>query len=256
VRIEWKNVREHESADFGARSVLVGRGPGADVDVDDGAVSRKHAAVRVAEDGQCWIKDLGSREGTFVNGIRIRPGEELPLAPGEWVRLGSTELRVLTGLPPGESVQVQVECPRAYSLSLHNCGVPFLTKVVIVNGTDAPLMNARVRLAVRDYIGGDEELPKVEPGGQAYRELAGEGDEQRLAELTEPRRGAPVEVLVTGASGPLARGSSDTILYPPNCGSASLPPVGHTRPASPSRAWFCPTPARCKTLCAGRPSHT
>jgi predicted component of type VI protein secretion system len=60
---------------------------GADITLDDDQVSRSHARVSVA-DGTVTIEDLGSTNGTFVNGARIE--EATTLAPGDTVRIGAT----------------------------------------------------------------------------------------------------------------------------------------------------------------------
>jgi predicted component of type VI protein secretion system len=60
---------------------------GADITLDDDQVSRSHARVSVAG-STITIEDLGSTNGTFVNGAKI----EAPttLAPGDTVRIGAT----------------------------------------------------------------------------------------------------------------------------------------------------------------------
>jgi hypothetical protein len=69
-----------------ARTVF-GRGE-ADVDLDDASVSAHHFQVEVAG-AEVYIRDLKSRNGTFVNGRRIRYAE---LRPGDEVLAGSTYL--------------------------------------------------------------------------------------------------------------------------------------------------------------------
>src|SRR2546428_3679448 len=62
----------------------------ADISLDDEEVSRRHALVRRAGGG-IEILDLGSRNGTWVNGVRISSATHL--AHGDDVRLGQTMLR-------------------------------------------------------------------------------------------------------------------------------------------------------------------
>ncbi|MFN7974836.1 MAG: FHA domain-containing protein [Acidobacteriota bacterium] len=64
----------------------IGRDPECDIPVDHASLSRKHAKVLVSE-GSCLITDLGSRNGTFVNGSRIHG--EAPLKDGDEVRCGN-----------------------------------------------------------------------------------------------------------------------------------------------------------------------
>jgi adenylate cyclase len=52
------------------RSVIVGRGVGSDIAVYDPTISRRHAEL-IASDDAVTVKDLGSSNGTYVNGRRI-----------------------------------------------------------------------------------------------------------------------------------------------------------------------------------------
>jgi len=65
--------------------VLVGRSIGSDVFLNDKSISRRHAQVVKNSDGFI-IKDLDSRNGTFVNGKRI---EEQLIRDGDEVSLGN-----------------------------------------------------------------------------------------------------------------------------------------------------------------------
>lgn len=73
----------------GSAGVAVGRGGDADLVLDDGSVSRVHA--RIGFDGACWtVRDHESRNGTFVDGRRIR-GEVVAAQP-RVIRLGDALL--------------------------------------------------------------------------------------------------------------------------------------------------------------------
>ncbi|MFI6416433.1 FHA domain-containing protein [Streptomyces sp. NPDC050842] len=54
-----------------AHSIRIGRAPDNDVVVADLVVSRRHAELRAKPDGTYWIHDLGSHNGTFLNGRRV-----------------------------------------------------------------------------------------------------------------------------------------------------------------------------------------
>jgi len=68
--------------------MIVGRDPDAQLRLgDDESVSRRHASVRSTGNGQALIKDLGSANGTWVDGERV---EEAPLREGAKIRVGQT----------------------------------------------------------------------------------------------------------------------------------------------------------------------
>jgi DNA-binding NtrC family response regulator/pSer/pThr/pTyr-binding forkhead associated (FHA) protein len=67
--------------------VTLGRSPSCEIPLEDSKVSRRHAKV-VFADGQARISDLGSRNGTIVNGERIE-GEAI-LLPGDRVQVGDS----------------------------------------------------------------------------------------------------------------------------------------------------------------------
>ncbi len=77
------------------RRIAIGRSARNDLCLDDPFASRVHAELR--REGQTyWLTDLGSANGTYVNGIRIR--ETVPIAPGDRLQIGETILEVLSGV--------------------------------------------------------------------------------------------------------------------------------------------------------------
>jgi two-component system cell cycle response regulator len=52
--------------------VIIGRAPDSDIALADDNVSRRHALIVCERDGKIFIEDLGSKNGTLVNGRRIR----------------------------------------------------------------------------------------------------------------------------------------------------------------------------------------
>ena len=82
---------KRQSLEFSGDSLLVGRSAGSDLRVKDRFVSRKH--LRISRKGErIFIKDLNSRNGTFVNGEPIHPGIEVEIPEGVPVVIGLTVL--------------------------------------------------------------------------------------------------------------------------------------------------------------------
>ena len=71
----------------------------ADVSVPDGRVSRRHAML-VSANGQITIEDLGSTNGTKVDGAALTAGEKRVLRGGETISFGGAEVRLAM---PGEA---------------------------------------------------------------------------------------------------------------------------------------------------------
>ena len=80
-------------------SATIGRDEGSDLRVQDPEVSRRHAKVTV-QDGNAWIDDLHSTNGTFVNGERVV--ERQSLVGGDRIQVGLTiiELTLPVGAQP------------------------------------------------------------------------------------------------------------------------------------------------------------
>jgi DNA-binding CsgD family transcriptional regulator len=92
-------------------TVVVGRGVGVDIQVDDESVSRRHACFRLVEDAPV-VEDLDSRNGTWVNGHAI--SAPAPLALGDRVVLGDCEFELVTA---PDSQQHRVTQPRGATLA-------------------------------------------------------------------------------------------------------------------------------------------
>ena len=73
------------------QQILVGRSRKCDILLDDCLVSRSHALFQFREN-QLYLKDLTSRNGTYVNQERI---EEQVLRPGDQIKIGHSELLYL-----------------------------------------------------------------------------------------------------------------------------------------------------------------
>jgi len=78
--------------------MTIGRDPAADITITDPSISRKHARV-TRIDGAVTLEDLGSSNGTSVNGKKIEPGMVTTLSKEDLIKLGNS---IVKYLPAGE----------------------------------------------------------------------------------------------------------------------------------------------------------
>jgi len=69
-------------------TIIIGRDPMADISLNDPEVSRQHAKLTRTDSGYA-LEELGSTNGTFINGSQIESNVLTPLVPGQTVALGS-----------------------------------------------------------------------------------------------------------------------------------------------------------------------
>jgi pSer/pThr/pTyr-binding forkhead associated (FHA) protein len=134
----------------------LGRGSQADVTLGDPVVSRLHCRIRI-EEGACYVRDMGSRNGTSINGQRIL--EEARLADNDALSLG-TEIAVVRITPDTRPDEDAAE------------PTPASTPAVPIEVEERP--SARLSGPELTFEGREAETV------QAGRELERQGEEERL----------------------------------------------------------------------------
>lgn len=76
-----------------APGAVLGRGAGASIRLDDPRLSEAHLRFEARSAGRLAVVDLGSRNGTAVNGERLAPDAPRDLAPGDRLAVGRHEFR-------------------------------------------------------------------------------------------------------------------------------------------------------------------
>jgi diguanylate cyclase (GGDEF)-like protein len=84
-------------------NVVVGRGAGCDLRIDDTSLSRQHCRIR-RTNGAYFVEDLGSRNGTMVNGLRIQAPQLLE--DGALVQLAASTIIMFS---QQEDLEVQAQ---------------------------------------------------------------------------------------------------------------------------------------------------
>ena len=81
-----------------AHRFVIGRDDACDLVLDDGEVSRRHAYLIQTAGGGIEVGDLGSSNGTRLNGRRLEQPTELK--PGDTLEIGSTRIQLGSSAPP------------------------------------------------------------------------------------------------------------------------------------------------------------
>jgi hypothetical protein len=87
------------------KQILIGRSSDLDMVLVEDMVSRKHARIAMQTD-QIWIEDLGSTNGTFVNGEKIKRSR---LKEGDRVLIGTSILKLIAGDAPRDGMDAKRE---------------------------------------------------------------------------------------------------------------------------------------------------
>jgi pSer/pThr/pTyr-binding forkhead associated (FHA) protein len=91
-----------------AQEVTIGRAPQSSINIDNPAVSYNHARI-FWQDGVYYVQDLGSLNGTFLNGNRIT---QAPLSFGDTIAVGKHTIRFLQDRPGEGAAEVAAALPR------------------------------------------------------------------------------------------------------------------------------------------------
>jgi hypothetical protein len=78
----------------GGRRLNVGRASDNELTLNDGSVSKIHAALLMTAEGTLLVADTGSTNGTFINGRRIAYGESRLIEDGDVIGFGDVEVRL------------------------------------------------------------------------------------------------------------------------------------------------------------------
>ncbi len=80
-------------------TLTVGRSEECNLSIPHDTLSRRHMTVLLIN-GQCWVEDHGSSNGTFVNGKRIKPHTNIRVLPEDYVQLGQSGVRLGVSIEP------------------------------------------------------------------------------------------------------------------------------------------------------------
>ncbi|MBA3532518.1 MAG: FHA domain-containing protein [Ardenticatenales bacterium] len=84
-----------EGRQFPLQSITtMGRELSSDIIIADSYASSKHARIERHSDGRFWLVDVGSSNGTLLNGQQVRANDPIPLDPGDVISIGKVQLKM------------------------------------------------------------------------------------------------------------------------------------------------------------------
>lgn len=209
--------------------IRIGRSADADVPLDDPDVSRLHCAVTVSAEGRVSVADLGSTNGTSLDGTEVRD-RPVRLTPGALLRLGESTLRLTSGArtpalgtaPDGEGHLRVARAPSAAPAAPDHHYGPAYGGPEEHDGADAPLEHER-------SPGTDGTAPA--------RPHSGSGRTGRMPDDGAPRRG------IGAWARRLAGGKADPVheSVPEEAGTPAPAATFTALPTAPEGTW--PDPA-------------
>ncbi|KAJ3324311.1 Kanadaptin [Boothiomyces sp. JEL0866] len=93
-----------KSGRISTSKVVVGRLPVCDIELEHPSVSRYHAVFQFKDDGKCFLYDLGSSHGTFLNKTQIEPKKYIGINVGDMIRFGASS-RIYIFHGPEQEIQ-------------------------------------------------------------------------------------------------------------------------------------------------------
>jgi len=97
-----KPTGEQQSISFQEKSIIIGRDNLADLQLDHSSISRRHARLDCDNSGNLFVTDLGSTNGTFLDGVRLTPQERMNWRNTQYLQIQGFLMQI-DGVPGGQS---------------------------------------------------------------------------------------------------------------------------------------------------------
>jgi pSer/pThr/pTyr-binding forkhead associated (FHA) protein len=108
VRLEVSHNKANVKRIVLERDAVIGRGTDCNLRIASSSISRQHCKISITPT-EVFVRDLGSSNGTYVDGTKIEPNEDVLVPPGTKIALGSVKFRVLYDAPaPAPKVQSEL----------------------------------------------------------------------------------------------------------------------------------------------------
>lgn len=182
---------------------LIGRQPGARVQISAPSVSRLHAEIDAAPDGSLRIRDLGSTNGSFVNGRRIQRTETI--LSGDVIHIGDVELVLIErqgGAAAESDAATRIGLPTgAGAVPIHVREFNELLEKGLVRGYRQTIYDRQGEPFGSELLGRGNHPSMGDSPAELFALAARTGEERRLSRLL--RETGFAEAAQAGLQGPL-----------------------------------------------------
>jgi FHA domain len=170
------------SRDYDRDIIKIGRLASAHLCLDDDKVSRIHSVIEVAPDGRLSIIDMGSVEGTYVNGKRVNKGV---IAFGDEIRLGNTTIRVETPAP-ASAAPPQPAAPTARPAAAPSADAARATAAATLAQSASVPAQSYVQSPVVEPVEARKPAPRAKTPPPAPQQLAPQAETRRADSRLRP----------------------------------------------------------------------
>ncbi|MBN2591971.1 MAG: FHA domain-containing protein [Sedimentisphaerales bacterium] len=153
---------------FDRGPVYIGRHEHSQIFLPDRAVSRQHAAIFTAQDGEWILEDLDSANKTFLNGKAI---QKLPIKSGDRITIGSYEIEVTLDADLGEHINLEDTLMPATRGSRPASAAPARQIIVRKTGVERAPDIQLPAMRVKDFMQATESICKANGPDEVLKTL-------------------------------------------------------------------------------------
>ena len=106
IKTEFEDdKKDEEKPEKVVKSITIGRVSSNDYVVMDSFVNRNHCKIELMQSGECYLEDLGSKNGTFVNGVRVN--KRCLINRHDKIQIGHTMLDFINDIVPPDNTYLK-----------------------------------------------------------------------------------------------------------------------------------------------------
>lgn len=194
INVRVATAKDKKVHSVGAASFLIGRGGNSAIKLDHSGISRAHLEISY-QDGHVYAADLGSANGSFYNGVKMKEFQRVPLSPDDVIVLGKSDIRI-SAWPDSQTNSAVLAASVASLSKPHN---PFLVAEPPFNTAKSkidPFQGGEPSFTRKAKVEADETLEKakqtarevIADAARKEREILAEAKQKEILIIEEARQ--------------------------------------------------------------------